>query len=155
MHGHVCKDIVPRRRAEQYSKPKIVFAKLGLTLEAFFDERGDYAALNVNFAFPAREEGHFYNAQLNSTLGSWVYRQMFGALSMGGNYMQFQAPQLKAMLVTPFVAANPNHIELASLAQAIAEGGCGTGLHKRIDDLVEQLFEMSTDERTMVHESTE
>ena len=109
-------NILPRRRADQYSSPKLIFAKLALRIEAFFDEKGEYAALNSNFAFAEGKEGYFYLGLLNSSFCCWLYRQLFGALSMGGDYMQFQAPQLKAMPIVQYDKDDPAHGHLASLA---------------------------------------
>jgi hypothetical protein len=101
----------------QYSSQKIIVAKLAERIEAFFDEEGRYAALNVNFVFAAGVEAYFYLGQMNSRLLSWVYRQIFGALTMGGDYLQIQAPQLRAMLIVPYSEDAPQHQEVASLAR--------------------------------------
>jgi len=137
---------VPERRAKQYASPKIIFAKLAARTEAFFDARGEYAALNVNFAFTGGREGYFYLAQLNSLLSTWLYRQLFGALSMGGDYMQFQAPQLRSMLVVPFDAANPLHTELAELGSRAQSDPTDAAILSGIDSMVARIVGVSSEE---------
>ena len=91
--------VVSENRFEQYSTPKLIFAKMALRIEAFVDREGNYASMNTNFALElsggARVQ--FLGAVCNSRLLSWVYEQYFGALRMSGGYYQFQAPQLKVL----------------------------------------------------------
>lgn len=108
---------ISARRLSQYDSSKIIVAKLGKTLECFFDERGEFAALNVNFIFAEETPGWFYTGQLNSKLLSWLYRQLFGALAMGGNFLQFQAPQLRAIPLIEFDDRSNYHIAFAELAR--------------------------------------
>jgi hypothetical protein len=75
------------------------------TCEAFLDERGEFAALNVNCLYgPKRASLEFYAAYCNSKLFMFFYEQFFGALRMSGGYYQFQSPQLR---VLPFRAPDP------------------------------------------------
>lgn len=143
--------VMSPRRAEQYSSAKLIFAKLALQTEAFFDASGEYAALNTNFGFAKPDEGYFYLGQLNSTLASWTYRQLFGALSMGGDYLQFQAPQLKAMLVVQYRGNDPLHRHLGSLARRATAEPRDSGLRKEIDDVVDKLFGLTAEEILRVH----
>ena len=139
-------NVISARRMQHYSSPKIIVAKLGKYLEAFFDESGTYAALNVNFVFVGGLEGYFYLGQMNSMVASWIYRQQFGALSMGGDYMQFQAPQLRAMPVVPYREGVSEHTQIARLAQEASERGCNERLLATIDLAVANMIGISEEE---------
>lgn len=104
--------IIPDRRKSQYNSSKIVFAKIGNTTEAFFDELGEYGGLNINFAFVSADEGKFLTSYVNSEIGSWVYRQLFGALAMSGGYLQYQSPQIRDWPVPKFDSANSDHVDV-------------------------------------------
>lgn len=89
--------VVPERRIDQYRRPKLIFAKLALRIEAMCDTIGEFASRNTNFAFAEGHPIEYYAAVCNSSLLSWVYKQFFGALAMSGGYLQFQAPQLRLL----------------------------------------------------------
>ena len=125
--------IISPRRMIQYSRAKIIIAKLGKRLEAVFDARGEYAAFNVNFVFEEGDAGYYYLGQLNSKVSSWLYRQLFGALRMGGDYLQFQAPQLRAMPVVPYRNEKRLHRKIASLARRASACPNSTTLISAID----------------------
>ncbi|MCB9451455.1 MAG: Eco57I restriction-modification methylase domain-containing protein [Anaerolineaceae bacterium] len=97
---------VPERRQEQYSNPKLIFAKLALRIEAVCDTAGEYASRNTNFAFPGKSDLLFLGGVCNSWLMTWIYRGYFGALIMGGGYIQYQAPQLRLLPIkeVPFTS---------------------------------------------------
>ncbi len=92
--------ISPQRKA-LYKMPKIIVAKLGLSLEAYLDCSGEYGSLNTNCIFNPSEgfSLKYLAAFIHSSLFRFIYGQFFGSLRMGGGYYQFQAPQLKAMPV--------------------------------------------------------
>jgi type I restriction-modification system DNA methylase subunit len=135
-------NIIPERRRHHYSSPKLIFAKLASSPEVFFDENGDYAALNVNFAFCEGEEALFLAAQFNSFLGNWLYRQLFGSLAMSGNFLQFQAPQIRAWPIIPFDSNNPTHLEAVSAAKrCITDGSI-----EDVDSAILKCFDLSKDD---------
>jgi len=129
--------IISDRRKLQYSTPKIIFAKIGNVTEAFFDEDGDYAGLNINFSFVSGEEGKFLTAYVNSEIGSWVYRQLFGALSMSGGYLQYQSPQIRDWPVPEFDPGNAQHIEVVRGYERLIAGECSK---ETLDQLVERVL---------------
>ncbi|MDX2136479.1 MAG: Eco57I restriction-modification methylase domain-containing protein [Chloroflexota bacterium] len=103
------KTIVPERRREQYSKPKLIFAKLALRIEAVCDTSGEYASRNTNFAFPGKNSLLFLGSVCNSWLMTWIYRGYFGALIMGGGYIQYQAPQLRLLPIKEILFTSHSH----------------------------------------------
>jgi len=90
-------DSVPQRRIDQYRNSKLIFAKLGKEVEAMVDHSGGYASVNTNFVIDSSPNIKLLAAICNSSLITWIYEQYFGALRMSGGYLQFQAPQLKAI----------------------------------------------------------
>ncbi len=91
--------VVSQNRLEQYSKRKVIYAKMALRIEAFPDVDGGFASFNTNFAIESTSGyGALFIAALsNSFLLNWVYEQFFGALKMSGGYFQYQAPQLRTL----------------------------------------------------------
>ncbi len=84
-------------RQHIYSSPKIIFAKMALRPEAFLDSAGDYCSINTNCVFDADLPLEYLIGVLNSKALAFIYDQFFGALRMSGGYLQFQAPQLRAL----------------------------------------------------------
>ncbi len=101
--------IVSQNRFDQYSRPKLVFAKMALRIEAYLDSQGLYASMNTNFALeqPGKVNVSFLAAVCNSKLLTWIYEQYFGALRMGGGYLQFQAPQLRVLPIRHVAFGTP------------------------------------------------
>jgi hypothetical protein len=129
--------IIPDRRKSQYNSSKIVFAKIGNTTEAFFDELGEYGGLNINFAFVSADEGKFLTSYVNSEIGSWVYRQLFGALAMSGGYLQYQSPQIRDWPVPKFDPANSYHIDVVQGYDRLI---AGEDSKASLDQLVERVL---------------
>jgi len=91
---------VNERRQRMYKSPKVLFAKMARTCEAYLDGAGEFASVNTNcFYEPKSVTLHYVTAFCNSKLFMFLYDQFFGALRMGGGYYQFQAPQLRVMPV--------------------------------------------------------
>lgn len=84
-----------RRRI--YAAQKIVFAKMALRPEAFLDAEGAYCSINTNCVYESDLPLEFLIGILNSKAMAFIYGQFFGSLRMSGGYLQFQAPQLRAL----------------------------------------------------------
>ena len=125
--------VISERRKRQYNRPKLLFAKIGNKTEVFFDEYGEYAGLNINFAFAEGNFGKFLTSYVNSTLGSWVYRELFGALTMSGGYLQYQSPQIRALPVPKYEENNQRH---RAIVEAYDEFIFGRGTVEEINSLV-------------------
>jgi hypothetical protein len=109
-------NVVPQRRQEQYKASKLIFAKVALRLEAVYDSGGEYASMNTNFALTPSDSLGYLAALCNSLLLSWIYSEYFGALRMGGGYLQFQAPQLGVLPIRRIELTTPAD-ERARLAE--------------------------------------
>ncbi len=94
--------VVSHARRDQYWAAKLIFKKLCLRLEALMDREGGYASMNTNFVLPGAIDLYALAALFHSRLMSWAYEGYFGALRMGGGYMQVQAPQLRVLPMPPF-----------------------------------------------------
>jgi hypothetical protein len=111
---------VSKERITQYSKTKIVFAKMAKRVEAFLDENGEYASANSNFVYDSEYELRYLLAILNSNIMSTLYGGYFGALIMSGGYFQFQAPQLRVLPIRRISFTTPAERRAALVEQAKA-----------------------------------
>lgn len=144
-------EAVPQRRIEQYHSPKLIFSKLALRIEAMADTQGVFASRNTNFSMPSKYQLEYYASILNSSLLSWVYQQYFGALTMGGGYIQFQAPQLRLLPIRQinFTTPTERRAELAEkgrklYARCLSEG------HTCVLEFVEH--HLALDETDVIHD---
>jgi hypothetical protein len=142
---HDDRTIISDNRREQYGSPKLIFAKLARSLEVVFDVKGEFASSNTNFAFVKGQAGFFYLGVLSSTLLSWIYEQYFGALRMGGGYMQFQSPQLRCLPVPRFDQSNESMTKVAQLAASHLECQNEESL-REIDSLTYAIYGLSDDD---------
>jgi hypothetical protein len=139
---------VAEERKAQYAKPKIIFAKVAIRIEAFLDENGDYASANTNFAYDARHNLYYLLALLNSSLMSALYGAYFGALRMSGGYYQFQSPQLRVLPICPvsFMTTHSERKRLAANGREICQrGAAGAGAAAALGFVEAQLREQHTD----------
>jgi hypothetical protein len=109
--------IISAYRRGQYSSPKLIFAKVARRIEAAFDEKAEFASSNTNFALVQDDEGFFYLVVVNSKLLTWIYEQYFGALRMGGGYLQFQAPQLRCLPVPRFAPKDGTMMQISNIGR--------------------------------------
>src|SRR5208283_2678445 len=116
---------VSDERKAQYSKPKLIFAKMATRIEAFLDEGGEYASANTNFAYDSKYNLHYLTALLNSKFMAELYAAYFGALRMSGGYFQFQAPQLRVLPIrqVEFTTPSAERKRLTTKARALYESG--------------------------------
>ena len=108
-------DNVSSRRVEMYKSPKLIFSKLASSITASYDKNGEFASTNTNFVYNPSEGVtlEFLAAYLNSRLADFVYKQLFGGLNMFQAF-QFQAPQLRSMLVPREVEDQKPFIDIVS-----------------------------------------
>jgi len=149
------------RRCQLYAAPKLIFAKIAKTCEAFFDRNGEFASLNTNCLFEPKDSVSlgFLAGYCNSKLFMFFYDQFFGSLRMSGGYYQFQAPQLR---VIPFrwpdsatdkkVTRLVDHIVSARQRDA---GADVSALEREIDELVYALYGLTPEEIALVEGAAE
>jgi len=159
-------------RRELYSKSKIIFAKLALRPEGFFDKNGKYASINTNCIHSPKDgiSLEFLSCLMNSKLMAFAYASLFSGLRMGGGYYQFQSPQLRILpvklpnieqesifknylnrmldLQEKFIRMEGKQIdEKVKLEKEIAE------IDVKIDQLVYDLYGLTDEERKIVEKA--
>jgi adenine-specific DNA-methyltransferase len=93
--------ILGKSRLSLYRSQKIVFAKIAIRAEAFFDELGEYASINTNCIHSFRNgyDPLYVLGWVNSRLFQYVYECFFDGLRMEGRYLSFAAPYLSNMCI--------------------------------------------------------
>ena len=94
---NVDNNVISELRYKIYKKPKIIFAKMALYIEAFLDTKGEFASLNTNGAFDSKYNLEYICSIVNSRIMKFIYTEYFAALRMSGGYFQFQSPQLQVL----------------------------------------------------------
>ena len=97
-----------------YQSPKLIFKKLAKKITSTYDEFGEFASTNTNFVFNPTNNYSlaFLAVFMNSSLMNFLYKQLFGGLSMVGSY-QFQAPQIRVLPVPHMhLISNQNMLDL-------------------------------------------
>lgn len=144
---------VSDRRRVMYSTPKLIFAKIARSCEAMLDERGEYAGLNVNCVYSPRIgiSLEYLTACVHSFVFRYLYQELFGSLRMAGGYLQFQAPQLRAVpiLVPDDQTQNAIILLVRQIIIALDNGESPSGVTVReamdqIDELIVNLYKLST-----------
>jgi len=147
--------LIGDRRLSIYRLPKIVFAKMAKTVEAFIDVHGEYASINTNcFHSPRGVSLKYVGAVCNSRAFMCLYELFFGALRMSGGYYQFQAPQLRVIPIP--AASNEEQAVIVQLVDAIlaakrADPNADTSAWEReIDERVYRLYGLTPEEIKLV-----
>jgi len=114
LHPYLNLDNVSLRRRDMYQSPKLIFKKLAKKITSTYDEFGEFASTNTNFVFNPTNNYSlaFLAVFMNSSLMNFLYKQLFGGLSMVGSY-QFQAPQIRVLPVPHMhLISNQNMLDL-------------------------------------------
>lgn len=92
---------ISANRHHLYSSQKIIFAKIALRTEAFYDEKGEYASINTNcfHSFSQDFEPKYILSWVNSTLFQFVFECFFEGLKMQGGYLLYSAPNLSCLVI--------------------------------------------------------
>ncbi|MCG2735727.1 MAG: Eco57I restriction-modification methylase domain-containing protein [Candidatus Methanoperedenaceae archaeon] len=145
---------VTNERRIQYGKPKIIFAKMAKRVEAFLDEKGEFASANTNFVYDSEYNLHYLLAILNSNLMSTFYGGYFGALIMSGGYFQFQAPQLRVLPIRRLSFTTPpdRSAALVEHAKALYTAFLGSPDSQKILDFISKRFSAAPEESDVVHD---
>lgn len=93
--------LISANRHKLYSSPKIILAKIALSTEGFFDEKGEYASINTNCLHSFRNgfKPKYILAWLNSKLFQYIFECFFEGLKMQGGYLLYSAPNLSNMFI--------------------------------------------------------
>ncbi|MCF6333766.1 MAG: Eco57I restriction-modification methylase domain-containing protein [Draconibacterium sp.] len=142
---------ISQNRKDLYTKPKIIFAKIAITPEAFLDDKGDYASINTNciHSFNSKFLPKYILAWVNSKLFQYCFECYFDSLKMAGGYLLYSAPNLSHMFIK----------EAENMEQLIISKIIETELSKQqaknesiiiIDILFYKLYELTYDEALIV-----
>ena len=89
--------LISANRHSLYSSPKIIISKIGLTCEAFYDSKGEYASIDTN-CIHSFKDGYlpeYVLCWLNSKLYNYMFECFFDGLRMSGGYLLYSSPNLR------------------------------------------------------------
>ena len=141
-----------KNRYALYSRPKIIFAKIAITPEAFYDEHGEYASVNTNciHTFSDSYLPEFILGWVNSRLFQYLFECFFDGLKMSGGYLLYSAPNLLNTYIK--LASKQEQERIALIVRKVidAKKEVGTAevkkLENQIDQLVYQLYDLTEEE---------
>ena len=140
---------ISNNRNNLYKSPKIILAKIALSVEAFFDEKGEYASINTNCLHNFNElyNPKFILAWLNSKLFQYTFECFFEGLKMQGGYLLYSAPNISKMFI-PVISLEEQQpfIDLVNKLLSNKEDD----IEKQIDALVYQLYDISAEEQAVI-----
>lgn len=141
-----------KNRYKLYSSQKIIFAKIAITPEAFYDEHGEYASVNTNciHTFSDSYLPEFILGWINSRLFQYLFECFFDGLKMSGGYLLYSAPNLLNTYIKPASKQDQEKIALIVRKVIDAKKEVETAkvkeLENQIDQLVYQLYDLTEDE---------
>ena len=94
---------ISANRHSLYSSPKIIISKIGLTCEAFYDSKGEYASIDTN-CIHSFKDGYlpeYVLCWLNSKLYNYMFECFFDGLRMSGGYLLYSSPNLRNTYIKP------------------------------------------------------
>jgi len=131
-------------RYRLYSSPKIIFAKIALRAEAFYDNKHEYASINTNclHSFSPDYDPKYILSWVNSNLFQFTFECFFEGLKMQGGYLLYSSPNLSCMFIKkvdfktqkPFISIVDNII----IQKLVDEDT--TFLERLIDAMVYELY---------------
>lgn len=147
-------NIVSENRRNLYENPKIIFAKIALTTEAFLDIDGEYSSINTNciHTFHADYNPFYIEGFVNSKLYQLQFDCFFDGLRMAGGYLPYSSPNISATYI--FQASNEIQKKFETIVKQIhgdkKSNKDTTALEQEIDTMVFKLYELSYDEVLVV-----
>lgn len=151
--------VLGKNRLDLYSRPKIIFAKIAITPEAFYDEKGEYASVNTNCIHSFTDEyfPEFIIGWVNSKLFQYLFECFFDGLKMSGGYLLYSAPNLLNTYIKPATKQEQNKIvsEVRKIINAINnnETELFNELEQSINQLVYQLYDLTAEEIEIIENS--
>ncbi|MFK7946891.1 MAG: Eco57I restriction-modification methylase domain-containing protein [Saprospiraceae bacterium] len=145
-----------KNRFGLYSKPKIIFAKIAKTPEAFFDIDGKFASVNTNciHSFNNMYSPFYIVAWVNSTLFQYIFECFFDGLKMSGGYLLYSSPNISNMYIKD-ISQNKQEpfknlvTEILTIKQENPEADT-IDLEREIDKLVYALYDLTAEEIAIV-----
>jgi hypothetical protein len=151
--------VLGKNRLDLYSKSKIIFAKIAITPEAFFDEYGEYASVNTNCIHTFSDEyfPEYILGWVNSKLFQYLFECFFDGLKMSGGYLLYSAPNLLNTYIKPASKQEQSKI-VTKVRKAINTTKENKTEHikefeNEINNLFYQLFELTEEEIKIIENS--
>ena len=125
--------------------------------QVFLDEKGEFASANTNMVYDLKQYDYkFLLGYFNSKLFEYVYKTMFGGISMLGS-IQVQAPQIRKSLIpklTPSLRQQPI-IEKVDALLKMKENNPNidtSAIEQQIDQLVYALYNLTPEEIAIIEQ---
>jgi len=112
---------ISEKRLSEAKMEKIIIAGMTLQLEAFYD-KGEYLAGKSTVIILPKSQNNlkFIASCINSKLISFVYRELFGSLSLQGGYLRVGPPQIGRIPIRRISFTTPPDRRAALVEQAKA-----------------------------------
>jgi hypothetical protein len=145
-------DSLGKNRFELYSKPKIIFAKIAITPEAFYDKKGEFASVNTNCIHSFSQDfiPEYILGWVNSKLFQYLFECFFDGLKMAGGYLLYSAPNLLNTYIKQ--AKKLEQLEIAEIVSQLSQNKKDDPLFEtsilenQIDQLVYKLYDLTKEE---------
>lgn len=164
--------MLPSRRLEQATTPKIIVAGMTKRIECALDSDGAYLAGKSTSLVLWAGDLRYLVAILNSRLVNFFYNAQFGGDKLQGGYLRIGPPQLKTIPIPPIEdkADRSRHDQIVRLvvrmleakkhesaanghAKEVATRKCAA-LDHRINALVYELYNLTQEEIALVERSS-
>ena len=144
--------VLGKNRFDLYSRPKIIFAKIAITPEAFYDEKGEYASVNTNCIHTFTDDyfPEYILGWVNSKLFQYLFECFFDGLKMSGGYLLYSSPNLLNTYIKP--ATKREQDKIVSEVKKVIEANVNNEtehikeIENRINHLFYQLYELTEEE---------
>lgn len=144
--------VLGKNRFDLYSRPKIIFAKIAITPEAFYDEKGEYASVNTNCIHTFTDDyfPEYILGWVNSKLFQYLFECFFDGLKMSGGYLLYSSPNLLNTYIKP--ATKREQDKIVSEVKKVIEANVNNEtehikeIENRINNLFYQLYELTEEE---------
>jgi hypothetical protein len=145
-----------KNRFDLYSNPKIVFAKIAITPEAFYDENGEFASVNTNciHSFSENYLPEYILGWVNSRLFQYLFECFFDGLKMSGGYLLYSAPNLSNTYIK--LASREEQTKISMMVRSLIDAQKRNSiadinhLENQIDQLVYKLYDLTEEEIKIV-----
>jgi len=150
-------EVLGKNRFDLYSRPKIIFAKIAITPEAFYDEKGEYASVNTNCIHTFTDEyfPEFILGWVNSKLFQYLFECFFDGLKMSGGYLLYSSPNLLNTYIKK--ATKKEQDKIVSEVRKVIEANIIKNetenikeIENRINQLFYQLYDLTEEEIKIV-----
>jgi len=146
---------ISEKRLSEAKTEKIIIAGMTLQLEAYYD-KGEYLAGKSTVIILPKSQNNlkFIASCINSKLISFVYRELFGSLSLQGGYLRVGPPQIERIPIRRISFTTPpdRRTAIASEAKALYFEFLGAPDSQKILNFVGVHLVAQPEESDVVHD---